>query len=81
MESFLSYHFIADMLVHGKLHINIVESATTWFGATHANVSKAQNWHREFNKMGTDMSSAFDTISRQTVLSLLIDTDCTEDEL
>ena len=31
--------------------------------------------------MGIDMSSAFDTISRQTVLNLLIDAGCSEDEV
>ena len=31
--------------------------------------------------MGIDMSSAFDTISRKTVLNLLEDAGCTEDEI
>ena len=44
-------------------------------------VSVVQNRHWEFKKMGIDMSSAFDTISRQTVLNLLIDAGCTEDEV
>ena len=44
-------------------------------------VSVVQNRHWEFNKMGIDMSSAFDTISRQTVLNLLVDAGCTEDEV
>ncbi|KAL5255329.1 hypothetical protein ACHWQZ_G014669 [Mnemiopsis leidyi] len=44
-------------------------------------VSVVQNRHWEFSKMGIDMSSAFDTISRQTVLNLLIDAGCTEDEV
>ena len=44
-------------------------------------VSVVQNRHWEFSKMGIDMSPAFDTISRQTVLNLLIDAGCTEDEV
>ncbi|KAL5247848.1 hypothetical protein ACHWQZ_G019665 [Mnemiopsis leidyi] len=34
-----------------------------------------------FHKMGLDMSSAFDTIKRSTVLALLIDAGCSEDEI
>ena len=43
--------------------------------------SVVQNRHWEFYKMGIDMSSAFDTISRKTVLNLLDDAGCTEDEI
>ena len=35
----------------------------------------------EYYKMGLDMSSAFDTINRQTILNVLGDAGCTEDEL
>ena len=35
----------------------------------------------EFHKIGIDMSSAFDTINRQTILNLLADAGCTEDEI
>ena len=34
-----------------------------------------------FHKLGLDMSSAFDTIRRQTILDLLIDAGCGEDEV
>ncbi|KAL5260883.1 hypothetical protein ACHWQZ_G006801 [Mnemiopsis leidyi] len=34
-----------------------------------------------FHKMGLDMSSAFDTIKRSTVLALLVDAGCSEDEI
>jgi hypothetical protein len=34
-----------------------------------------------FHKLGLDMSSAFDTIKRQTILDLLIDAGCNEDEV
>lgn len=40
---------------------------------------KEREW--EFHKMGIDMSSAFDTISRQTVLNLLEDAGCSRDEI
>ena len=33
----------------------------------------------EYHRMGIDMSSAFDTINRQTILNLLKDAGCTED--
>ena len=35
----------------------------------------------EFHKIGIDMSSAFDTINRQSILNLLADAGCTEDEI
>ena len=35
----------------------------------------------EFHKMGIDMSSAFDTIKRSTILNLLNDAGCSEDDL
>ena len=34
-----------------------------------------------FHKLGLDMSSAFDTIRRQTILDLLIDAGCNDDEV
>jgi hypothetical protein len=34
-----------------------------------------------FHKMGIDMSSAFDTIKRSTILSLLADAGCSEDDI
>ena len=34
-----------------------------------------------FHKMGLDMSSAFDTIKRSTILSLLADAGCDDDEI
>ncbi|XP_063682576.1 uncharacterized protein LOC134817369 [Bolinopsis microptera] len=42
-------------------------------------IVKEREW--SFHKMGLDMSSAFDTISRQTVLNLLDDAGCTRDEI
>ena len=36
--------------------------------------------HWEFHKIGIDMSSAFDTIKRTTILNLLTDAGCSEDE-
>ena len=38
-----------------------------------------KNW--EFSKMGIDMSRAFDTIKRSTILTLLQDAGATEDEI
>ena len=35
----------------------------------------------EFHKMGIDMSSAFDTIKRSTILRLLVDAGCSEDDV
>ena len=37
--------------------------------------------HHEFHKMGIDMSSAFDTIKRSTILKLLDDAGCSEDDI
>ena len=37
--------------------------------------------HHEFHKMGIDMSSAFDTIKRSTILRLLEDAGCSEDDI
>ena len=37
--------------------------------------------HFEFHKMGIDMSSAFDTIKRSTILNLLADAGCTDDDI
>ena len=37
--------------------------------------------HHEFHKMGIDMSSAFDTIKRSTILKLLEDAGCSEDDI
>ena len=37
--------------------------------------------HHEFYKMGIDMSSAFDTIKRSTILLLLEDAGCSEDDI
>ena len=42
-------------------------------------VVKKKDW--ECSKMGIDMSAAFDTIKRKTVLKLLTDAGCTEDEV
>ena len=37
--------------------------------------------HYQFHKMGIDMSSAFDTIKRSTILRLLEDAGCSEDDI
>ena len=37
--------------------------------------------HWSFHKMGIDMSAAFDTIQRSTVLNLLKDAGCSEDDI
>ena len=37
--------------------------------------------NQEFHKMGIDMSSAFDTIKRSTILRLLEDAGCSEDDI
>ena len=37
--------------------------------------------HFKFHKMGIDMSSAFDTIKRSTILNLLADVGCSEDDV
>ena len=37
--------------------------------------------HHEFHKMGIDMSKAFDTIKRSTILNLLKDAGCSEDDI
>ncbi len=44
-------------------------------------ISVVMQKHWDFHKMGIDMSSAFDTIKRQTILNLLADCGCTEDEM
>jgi hypothetical protein len=44
-------------------------------------ISVVQNRHFEFHKMGIDMSKAFDTIKRQTILNLLKDAGCNQDEI
>ena len=38
-----------------------------------------KNW--SFHKMGIDMSAAFDTIQRSTIINLLKDAGCSEDEI
>ena len=35
----------------------------------------------EYHKVGIDMSSAFDSIKRATILNLLVDAGCTEDDV
>jgi len=42
-------------------------------------VVQTKDW--EYSKMGIDMSAAFDTIKRKTVLKLLVDAGCTDDEV
>ena len=37
--------------------------------------------HYDFHKMGIDLSSAFDTIKRSTILKLLEDSGCSEDDV
>ena len=44
-------------------------------------IAVVKNKHFRFHKMGIDMSSAFDTIKRSTILSLLTDAGCSEDEV
>jgi hypothetical protein len=44
-------------------------------------ISVVKNKEWEFSKMGIDMSSAFDTIKRKTILELLAKAGCTEDEI
>ena len=44
-------------------------------------ISVALRKQFEFHKMGIDMSSAFDTIKRSTILRLLEDAGCSEDDV
>ena len=44
-------------------------------------ISVVMRKHHEFHKMGIDMSSAFDTIKRSTILRLLEDAGCSEDDI
>ena len=50
-----------------------------WAQRMLVSVVKKKDW--EYSKMGIDMSAAFDTIKRKTVLKLLTDAGCTEDEV
>jgi hypothetical protein len=50
-----------------------------WAQRVLISVVKNKDW--EFSKMGIDMSSAFDTIKRKTILELLALAECTEDEI
>ena len=44
-------------------------------------ISVVKNKEWEFSKMGIDMTAAFDTIKRKTILNLLIETNCGEDDV
>ena len=44
-------------------------------------ISVVMRKHYEYHKMGIDMSSAFDTISRTTILRLLDDAGCSSDDI
>ena len=44
-------------------------------------ISVVKNKQWEFSEMGIDMSAAFDTIRRSTILGLLKDAGCTDDEV
>ena len=44
-------------------------------------ISVVMRKHHEFHKVGIDMSSAFDTIKRSTILRLLEDAGCAEDDI
>ena len=44
-------------------------------------ISVVKNREFEYSKMGIDMSAAFDTIKRRTVLKLLQQAGCTDDEV
>ena len=44
-------------------------------------ISIVINRHWQYHKMGIDMSKAFDTINRQTVLNILDDAGCDSDEI
>ena len=44
-------------------------------------ISVVTRKHFEYHKMGIDMSRAFDTIKRQTILDLLAKAGCTDDDL
>ena len=58
------------------------EAAPIWFGpsvCSYISVVKNKQW--EFSEMGIDMSAAFDTIRRSTILGLLKDAGCTDDEV
>ena len=37
--------------------------------------------HWSFHRMGIDMSAAFDTIKRSTILNLLADAGCSDDDI
>ena len=50
-----------------------------WAQRMLVSVVKKKDW--EYSKMGIDMSAAFDTIKRKTVLKVLTDAGCTEDEV
>ena len=44
-------------------------------------ISVVTRKHFEYHKMGIDMSRAFDTIKRQTIIDLLAKAGCTDDDL
>ena len=44
-------------------------------------ISVVKNKEWEYSKMGIDMSAAFDTIKRKTILRLLVTAGCTDDEV
>jgi len=44
-------------------------------------ISVVTRKHFQYHKMGIDMSRAFDTIKRQTILDLLVKAGCTDDDL
>ena len=50
-----------------------------WCQRILTSVMMEKKW--SFHKLGLDMSSAFDTIRRQTILDLLIDAGCNDDEV
>ena len=54
-------------------------SNIVWTQRILISIVKEKRW--EFSKMGIDMSSAFDTIHRSTILRLLQDAGCSEDDI
>ena len=50
-----------------------------WCQRVMLSVVQRKRW--EYHRMGIDMSSAFDTIRRSTILDLLVECGCDEDEI
>ena len=73
---------LTSTLVPGKLPTKEEEVVVTWYVWSQRMLTAVvMEKQRSFHKMGIDMSAAFDTIQRSTILDLLQDAGCSEDDI